>query len=191
VITLNNASVPANAPQGWVIGAFAISGGPPNAKVNLQSQNTPATYFLVSNNNLLVAWAGEAVPGSYQIQVHAPGAAPQTFSIDVTQPLIVTLSEGPVTAYDASELMVAVAASAPQGTIIMPPPVRSDSSGNVIAGTTFKYTLGSSGYFVANADSSLATAWTSPATTGSYPIVITATSPDGTTETATLTVQIQ
>src|SRR5262249_44922063 len=142
------------------------------------------------NGQLLVAWAGQAIPGSYQIQVHAPGGPPAIFVIEITAPLTITLQEGPVTSYDASEAQVGVAANAPQGTIIMASPVRTDASGNLIAGTTFAYSLGSAGLFVALADGSLATAWTTPPALGSYQIGISATSPDGSSEHGTLTVII-
>ena len=191
LITLSNATVPADASQGTVIGAFAVAGGHAGAQVTLDSQTAPANYFLISNNALLVAWAGQALVGDYQVRVHAPGGPPQNFTIGVTPPIIVTLglADG-VTVHDDSALMVTVPANAALGTLVMAPPIRLDAAGNPIAGTVISYALGSSGYFAVGADSSLATAWTTPPQPGSYPITITAKSPDGSSESANYTIAI-
>ena len=193
MIILSNAVVAANAAQGSVIGSFAVAGGHAGAQVTVESQTAPANYFLISANNLLVAWAGQALPGEYQIKVHAPGGPPQSFTVSVTPAIFVTLTlpDNGLVVQDDSALSVTVPANAPAGTLLMAPPVREDANGNPIAGTSISYALGSSAkLFSVGSDFSLFTAWSGAATPGSYPIVITAKSPDGTSEQVQYTIVI-
>ena len=75
-ITLSNSTVAADALSGTVIGTFNTDG--------LRLQSNPFGYFLLVGRLLVATWNGQAVPGGYLVQVHAPGGQPASFEITIT-----------------------------------------------------------------------------------------------------------
>ncbi len=77
-ITLTNAAVAADAQSGAVIGTFNTDG------LRFQPNGNPYGYFLLVGRLLVVTWDGQAMPGQYTVQVHAPGGSPASFMITIT-----------------------------------------------------------------------------------------------------------
>jgi hypothetical protein len=110
-ITLNTATIAADALSGAVVGTFNTDG------LRLQPNGNPYDWFVLVGRLLVTTWNGQAIPGQYTVMVNAPGGPSTSFTITITAPVVVPPpilvringSANPVTVAAGATILAAVA----------------------------------------------------------------------------------